>query len=115
MHVERTPIDADDARAARGGKLGDDEASVTLHEERVNVTKETVPVEKVGLDKKTVRDTETVSEDVAHEEIEVGGDTTQGRGTQGRTTQDRDGDLLDPGARDAYGREPGGRDARDVR
>jgi len=57
--------------------LGDDEASVTLHEERVNVTKETVPVEKVGLDKQTVRDTETVSEDVAHEEIEVdGGDRT---------------------------------------
>lgn len=95
VHVERTPIDADDARAARGGKLGDDEASVTLHEERVNVTKETVPVEKVGLDKKTVRDTETVSEDVAHEEIEVDG------GAQGRTTQDRDGALLDPGARDA--------------
>ena len=77
VRVERTPIDADDAQAARGGTLGDDEASVTLHEERVNVTKETVPVEKVGLDKQTVRDTETVSEDVAHEEIEVdGGDRT---------------------------------------
>ena len=34
-------------------------------------------MEKVGLDKQTVRDTETVSEDVAHEEIEVdGGDRT---------------------------------------
>ena len=77
VRVERTPIDADDAQAARGGTLGDDEVSVTLHEERVNVTKETVPVEKVGLDKQTVRDTETVTEDVAHEEIEVdGGDRT---------------------------------------
>ncbi|MDO5671088.1 MAG: PRC and DUF2382 domain-containing protein [Corynebacterium sp.] len=74
VRVERTPIDADDAQAARGGQLGDDEASVTLHEERVNVTKETVPVEKVGLQKETVRDTETVTEDVAHEEIEVEGD-----------------------------------------
>ena len=64
----------DDAQAARGGQLTDDEASVTLHEERVNVTKETVPVEKVGLNKETVRDTETVTEDVAHEEIEVDGD-----------------------------------------
>ncbi|MDO5511485.1 PRC and DUF2382 domain-containing protein [Corynebacterium sp.] len=74
VRLERTPIDADDAAAARGGALADDETTVTLSEERVNVTKETVPVEKVSLGKETVRDTETVSEDVAHEEIEVEGD-----------------------------------------
>lgn len=53
--------------------LHDEEASVTLSEERVNVTKETVPVEEVSLQKETVRGTETVSEDVAHEEVDIDG------------------------------------------
>lgn len=78
VRVERTPIDANDPAARReAGTLGEDEASVTLHEERVNVTKESVPVEKVDLNKETVRSTETVSEDVAKEQVEVEGDHTQ--------------------------------------
>lgn len=79
VRVERTPVDPTDSRAGRGGALGEDEASVTLHEEHVNVTKDSVPVEEVRLDKKTVRDTETISEDVAHEEIDVDGDTRNQR------------------------------------
>jgi uncharacterized protein (TIGR02271 family) len=71
VRVERTPVDSD--RAVRGGELGEDEASMTLSEERVNVTKETVPVEEVNLHKETVRDTETVREDVAREELDVDG------------------------------------------
>lgn len=71
VRLERTPVDGD--RAVRGGELGEDEASVTLSEERVNVTKETVPVEEVSLHKETVRGTETVREDVAREELEVDG------------------------------------------
>lgn len=69
VRLERTPVDGD--RAVRGGDLGEEEASVTLNEERVNVTKETVPVEEVSLHKETVRDTETVREDVAREELDV--------------------------------------------
>ncbi|RSZ61913.1 DUF2382 domain-containing protein [Corynebacterium hylobatis] len=65
VRIERTPVDSD--RAVRGGDLGEDEASVTLSEERVNVNKETVPVEEVGLHKETVR------EDVAREELDVDG------------------------------------------
>lgn len=79
VRVERTPIDADSAAAHRGGELHDEEASVTLSEERVVVNKETVPVEEVRLEKETVRDTEVVSEDVAREEIDVDGDITRGR------------------------------------
>ena len=79
VRVERTPIDADNAAAHRGGELHDEEASVTLSEERVVVNKETVPVEEVRLEKETVRDTEVVSEDVAREEIDVDGDVTRGR------------------------------------
>lgn len=75
VRVERTPIDGD---ARHGGLhdhkgLGEGEASVTLHEERVTVNKETLPVEEVSLHKDKVRETETVSEDVAKEKIEVDG------------------------------------------
>lgn len=73
VRVEREPISEAEAANLRGQDLGKDEASVTLHEEKVNVSKESVPVEKVSLDKETVRDTETVSEDVAKERIETEG------------------------------------------
>lgn len=72
VHVERTPVDPNEV-TDRDRDLVEDEASVTLHEERVNVDKESVPVEKVRLDKDTVRDTERVTEDVAREEIEAEG------------------------------------------
>lgn len=76
VRVERTPItDADAVKGAAAGgigqHLGEEEASVTLHEERVQVTKETVPVEEVSLHKDKVRETETVTEDVAKERIEA--------------------------------------------
>lgn len=73
VRVEREPISEAEAANLRGQDLGNDEASVTLHEEKVNVSKESVPVEKVSLDKETVRGTETVSEDVAKERIETEG------------------------------------------
>ena len=39
----------------------------------MNVSKESVPVEKVSLEKDTVRDTETVSEEVRKERFETDG------------------------------------------
>lgn len=84
LRIERTPVDGD--RADRGGALGEEETTVSLSEERVNVTKETVPVEEVSLHKETVRDTETVREDVAREELDVDGDADAGfdPGSEGR-------------------------------
>ena len=73
VRIERTPVDGDRAGTLRGGELHDDEAAMTVSEEHVSVTKDTVPVEEVSLRKETVRDTETVSEDVAHEELDVDG------------------------------------------
>lgn len=73
VSVERTPIDGAEA-ADFDGKLANDEETITISEERVNVTKETVPVEKVELKKETVRDTETVTEDVAREEFDIDGE-----------------------------------------
>jgi len=87
VRVTREPISEAD-RANYRGDISDDEASVTLHEERVNVTKESVPVEKVSLDKKTVRGTERVSEELAKEHIETDGDVVEG--AQGRHAEGRD-------------------------
>lgn len=88
VRVERQPITDADRANYQGGTIGEDEASVTLHEERVTVNKETVPVEKVGLQKDVVRDTETVSEDVAKERIE-----TEGTDFVDRVDGDDRGDL----------------------
>ncbi|MGY1742331.1 MULTISPECIES: DUF2382 domain-containing protein, partial [unclassified Blastococcus] len=57
----------------------------TLHAERPVVAKEAVPVERVRLDKQTVTDTETVSDTVRKEQIEMeGGETTLDRDRDGR-------------------------------
>ena len=74
VRVERTPINAEDAKNYNGAISGDsEEASVTMHEERVNVDKETVPVEKINLKKDTVRDTETHTEELRKEQIDTDG------------------------------------------
>lgn len=77
VRVERTPIDGTEA-TNYDGRIGEEDASVTLHEERVNVTKETVPVEKVNLNKETVTDTERVSETLRKEQIDTDGDIEGG-------------------------------------
>ncbi|WP_448852916.1 PRC and DUF2382 domain-containing protein [Corynebacterium frankenforstense] len=74
VRVERTPISEEDAKNF-AGKIGEEEASVTLHEERVNVSKDTVPVEKIALNKEQVQDTETVSETVRKEQFDTEGVT----------------------------------------
>lgn len=83
VRVERTPIDPDEAANYRGD-ISEGEASVTLHEERVQVSKDSVPVEKVNLDKEKVTDTETVTEDVAKEKIETEGVSDKNAKRRGR-------------------------------
>ena len=77
VHVERTPISAEEAEAqAKSGGLdasGAEDASVTLHEERPVVNKETVPVEKVNLSTEEVSGTERVTEEVSKEQIDADG------------------------------------------
>jgi uncharacterized protein (TIGR02271 family) len=81
VRLEREPItDANIGDAMSGPELSNEEHEVTLSEERVVVDKETVPVERVRLDKDTVTDQQTVTEDVSREEIELEGDATTVRG-----------------------------------
>ncbi|MEU4195799.1 PRC and DUF2382 domain-containing protein [Kribbella sp. NPDC026611] len=71
VHVVREPVGDGDPRGT--AKIGDEEREVVLHEERPVVAKETVPVERVGLETETVRGEEQVSDTVRKEHVEVQG------------------------------------------
>lgn len=74
VRLEREPITEHNRGAAMSGPdLSDEEHEVILHEERPVVEKETVPVERVRLDKETVTDDVTVNEEVRKERIETDG------------------------------------------
>lgn len=74
VRIEREPItEANRGQAMAGGELTEEEHEIVLTEERAVVSKETVPVERVRLGTETVRDTETVTEEVHSEQIEVEG------------------------------------------
>lgn len=89
VELVREPVTGADARD--GGRLGDEEVEVTLHEERPVVEKDVVATERVGLDKDTVTDEQTVVTDVSREEVEVDRDTVTERGT-GHRGDGMDGD-----------------------
>lgn len=75
VRVEREPInDSNVDDALDGPAISEEEHEVTLNAERPVVDKETVPVERVRLDKETVTDEVPVEEDVRKEEIEVDSD-----------------------------------------
>jgi uncharacterized protein (TIGR02271 family) len=76
VRVEREPItDANRGEALSGPDISEEEHEVVLSEERPVVSKEAVPVERVRLDKETVTDQESVTEEVRKEEIDVDGGT----------------------------------------
>jgi uncharacterized protein (TIGR02271 family) len=76
VRVEREPItDANVGQALDGPAISEEEHEVTLHEEEVVVEKRAVPRERVRLDKDTVTEDQTVSEEVRKEQIEAEGDT----------------------------------------
>lgn len=67
VHVVREPVSG----AEPGGKIGEEDREVVLHEERPVVAKETVAVESVGLDTETVHEEQQVKDKVRKEQIEV--------------------------------------------
>jgi len=77
VRVEREPItDANVDAATSGPDISEEEHEVVLHEDEVVTEKRAVPKERVRLDKDTVTDEQTVSEEVRKEQIETvdGGD-----------------------------------------
>ena len=72
VRVQREPItDANIGDATSGPAISEEEHEVVLHEETPVVAKETVPVERVRLDKETVTEQQTVSEQVRKEQIDT--------------------------------------------
>lgn len=72
VRLEREPItDANIDDALSGPEISEAEHEVTLNEERVVVQKETVPVERVRLDKDTVTEEQQVNEQVRKERVEL--------------------------------------------
>jgi uncharacterized protein (TIGR02271 family) len=72
VRVQREPItDANIGDATSGPAISEEEHEVVLHEETPVVAKETVPVERVRLDKETVTEQATVSEELRKEQIDT--------------------------------------------
>jgi uncharacterized protein (TIGR02271 family) len=75
VRVEREPITEGNAdRAMSGPDISEEEHEVVLTEEQPVVEKRAVPKERVRLEKDTVTEQQTVSEDVRKEQIETDGD-----------------------------------------
>ncbi|GGK98909.1 DUF2382 domain-containing protein [Nocardia jinanensis] len=70
VHIEREPI-AD--TSALPADFGEQEQEVTLHQDRVTVEKEMVPVERVRLVIDQVDEDQTITETVRKERIEIEG------------------------------------------
>jgi uncharacterized protein (TIGR02271 family) len=80
VKLEREPItEANAGQAMDGPDLSEEEHEVVLTEERAVVTKETVPVERVRLDKQEVTENVTVQEELRKEQVEVDDDTGRSR------------------------------------
>lgn len=83
VRLEREPItDANIGDATSGPAISEEEHEVILTEERPVIAKETVPVERVRLDKQTVTEQERVTEEVRKEEIDYVDGDVDGRPTR---------------------------------
>jgi len=68
--VTREPID----RPVSDAELGEEEIEVTLREEEAVVEKQTVAKERIGIEKDVETQSETISDEVRKERVEVEGD-----------------------------------------
>jgi len=72
VRVEREPItDANIDQAMKGAEISESEHEVTLHEEQAVATKETVPKERVRLEKDVVIEEAEVDADLRKERVET--------------------------------------------
>jgi uncharacterized protein (TIGR02271 family) len=75
VRIEREPItDANRGDAVDGPAVSEEEHEVVLHAEEAVVDKQTVPKERIRLEKDVTTQEETVSETVRKEQVDVDGD-----------------------------------------
>jgi len=90
VRIEREPVvGAEGDKAMDGPDISEAEHEVTLHAEEPVVEKRTVPKERVRMDRDTVTDEETVTEEVRKERIEPEGDVDQRFRNEGDIARDR--------------------------
>jgi uncharacterized protein (TIGR02271 family) len=90
VRIEREPVVGSDVdKAMDGPDISEAEHEVTLHAEEPVVEKRTVPKERVRMDRDTVTDEETVTEQVRKERIETEGDVDQRSRNKGDIARDR--------------------------
>ncbi len=81
VRVEREPItDANVGDAMSGPEISEAEHEVVLHEEQAVAAKQTVPKERIRLEKDIVTDEEEVGGELRKERVAVEGDVPEGRG-----------------------------------
>lgn len=90
--IERRKVD-EKADGSFRDDLDDETIRVPIHEERVDVEKENVVTEELIIKKETVQDTETVSEDVKKERVDIRDDDHLV--DNDKLDRDRDGGILD--------------------
>lgn len=76
VRIEREPITEENRNDV--ADRADDENEIILHEERIIVTKETVPVERVHIGTETVTEDVTIKEKVRKEHIDTEGPEESG-------------------------------------
>ena len=80
VRIEREPItDANRGAAEAGPAISEEEHEVVLHGEVPVVDKDVEAVERVRLDKETVTEQETVSDEVRKERVDLDEDGTTNR------------------------------------
>jgi uncharacterized protein (TIGR02271 family) len=73
VRIEREPITQENRDEVLDQADKGDEGDVILHEERIIVTKETVPVERIHIGTETVTDEVTINEEVRKEHLDTEG------------------------------------------
>jgi uncharacterized protein (TIGR02271 family) len=73
--VTREPIN----EPVSGAEIGDQEVEVPLSAEQATVQKQTVAKERIGVEKDVETETQTISDDVRRERVEIDGDNIEGR------------------------------------
>jgi uncharacterized protein (TIGR02271 family) len=73
--VTREPID----QPVSGAEIGEQEIEVPLSAEQATVSKQAVAKERIGIDKEMETETQTISEEVRKERVEIDGENVEAR------------------------------------
>ena len=89
VYVERRPVDGDTTDTHDKGFNDNENISIPVSEERVNVSKKDVVSEEIVVGKRKVEDTETVRDTVRREEADIDEDTNMTDKTKNRDERNR--------------------------